>query len=204
MRHSGRRPQSESHAPEIRARLARWKKTPESLRPSLRALARELDTSHQLLSHYLQRWERWQAKEYLGLAKEICARAEAENRSLTASETQQAEAYDRDAMYFLLESGLTDALRKLDRGIKQDVRAGRPPAAEAEKLLRMCASRGNPQAREILQRYFQRSAKDRTSNLPPLHPRAGRSFRCVEGAAGDSSKMLPRARIEIIGEDNGK
>ena len=60
----GRKPNDESKAAEIRAKLAAWKQMPESSRPSLRELARELGTSHQLLSHYLQGWEKWQAKEY--------------------------------------------------------------------------------------------------------------------------------------------
>lgn len=51
----GRKPKWESRALEFYGRLARWKQSPESSRPSLRALARELGTSHQLLSHYLKR-----------------------------------------------------------------------------------------------------------------------------------------------------
>jgi hypothetical protein len=60
----GRRPVGESRAPEIRARLIEWKQTPESFRNSLRALAAEMGTSHQLLSFYLQRLEEWQGTEY--------------------------------------------------------------------------------------------------------------------------------------------
>lgn len=59
----GRKPVGESRAPEIRARLMEWKQTPESLRSSLRALAAEIGTSHQLLSFYLQRLEEWQGTE---------------------------------------------------------------------------------------------------------------------------------------------
>jgi hypothetical protein len=33
------------------------------MRPSLRALAREIGTSHQLLAHYLKGLEEWQYKE---------------------------------------------------------------------------------------------------------------------------------------------
>ena len=50
---SGRKPAYESRATEFRHRLTAWKRIPESSRPSLRALAREMDTSHQLLAHYL-------------------------------------------------------------------------------------------------------------------------------------------------------
>lgn len=98
----GRKPKQESRAVEFYGTLAAWKQMSQSSRPSLRALARQIGTSHQLLSHYLQRWEKWQAKECTRRGKEIRARAEAENRSLTPWEAQQAEAYDRDAFQFML------------------------------------------------------------------------------------------------------
>ena len=44
----GRKPKQESREPEVRARLAAWKQMPEDARPSLRVLAREFGTSHQL------------------------------------------------------------------------------------------------------------------------------------------------------------
>ncbi len=59
----GRKPARESRAPEIRARLMEWKRTPESFRSSLRAVAAEMGTSHQLLSFYLRRLEEWQGDE---------------------------------------------------------------------------------------------------------------------------------------------
>src|SRR5215469_14895512 len=59
----GRKPASQSRAPEFRNRLAGWKQMHESSRPSLRAVARELGTSHQLLSHYLRYWSQWERKE---------------------------------------------------------------------------------------------------------------------------------------------
>src|SRR5215472_11848979 len=91
----GRKPTAQSHAAEIRGKLAAWKQTPESVRPSLRVLARQIGTSHQLLSHYLQGWDKWQAKQYQYRAKEIRARAEAETRPFVKDElSKQAEAYD--------------------------------------------------------------------------------------------------------------
>ena len=75
----GRKPAGESRAAEIRARLAAWKQTPEQGRISLRALAAELGTSHQLLSFYLRRWDKWQIEQ-------TPDRAKTENRSLTAGE----------------------------------------------------------------------------------------------------------------------
>jgi|SRR5579863_968498 len=44
----GRKPAYESRAAEFRQRLMVWKGTAESSRPSLRALAVELGTSHQI------------------------------------------------------------------------------------------------------------------------------------------------------------
>src|SRR5215831_16932874 len=93
----GRKPKWESRALEFYGRLASWKQTPESVRPSLRALARELGTSHQLLNHYLRNWHKWQAKEYRRKAQEIRARAEMQNRTLTPREEQQATSYDQEA-----------------------------------------------------------------------------------------------------------
>jgi len=60
---SGRKPAYESRAAEFRQALIIWKQTPESMRPSLRALACELGTSHQLLSHYLDGLDKCQAQE---------------------------------------------------------------------------------------------------------------------------------------------
>ena len=59
----GRKPQYESRAAEFRIRLSAWKQIPEVLRPSLRALARELGTTHQLLAYYLDGLEKWRARE---------------------------------------------------------------------------------------------------------------------------------------------
>jgi hypothetical protein len=47
---------------EFRQALLRRKQTTESSRPSLRALARELGTAHQLLSFYLKELPEWPAK----------------------------------------------------------------------------------------------------------------------------------------------
>jgi len=75
---SGRPPAYESRAAEFRRRFIVWKQTPESMRPSLRALAGELGTSHQILVYHLNRLDRWQAQER---AKRI----RAEGRPFTAA-----------------------------------------------------------------------------------------------------------------------
>lgn len=61
----GRKPKYESRAAEFRQRLVAWKQTPESMRPSLRALARELQTSHALLQHYLDGLDEWLREKLL-------------------------------------------------------------------------------------------------------------------------------------------
>src|SRR5450432_2644994 len=83
----GRKPTQESRSAEFRQRLIAWKQTPESLRPSLRALARQLGTSHQLLKHYLDGLEKWRYKERYreahAEADQILARAIVEDRPFT-------------------------------------------------------------------------------------------------------------------------
>jgi hypothetical protein len=142
-----------------------WKQTPESSRPSLRTLALELNTSHQLLSHYLDDLDVWQAKERNREAKEgmkeIRARAETEKRHLTPWEEQQIRVADRASLVFLIDSVVSGALRKWERGLEQDVKAGRRPAAQAGRLLRVFAKSGNQQAQAILEKYFPGSQRNR-------------------------------------------
>src|SRR4029077_1280618 len=87
----GRKKKQESRAAELRERLMVMKRTPESLQASLRALARALGTSHQLLHHYVDGLEEWECRARYQSAKEkaqkeaveIRARAEAEGREMT-------------------------------------------------------------------------------------------------------------------------
>jgi hypothetical protein len=92
----GRKPNQESRSAELRRRLIAWKQIPESQRPSLRALACELGTSHQLLSHLLNGLEAWQEEERYREAKNRCkeirSRAEAEKRPLSPWEEEQIRA----------------------------------------------------------------------------------------------------------------
>jgi hypothetical protein len=85
----GRKPKQESRSIEFRRRLTVWKQTPELGRPSLRTLATELNTSHQLLAHYLHDLDVWQAREKCREAKDsikrIRARAETEKRLCMAA-----------------------------------------------------------------------------------------------------------------------
>src|SRR5258705_10299677 len=56
---AGRKPKEESRATELRQALVAWKETPKAVRPSLRFLAAQLRTSHQLLAHYLEGLDDW-------------------------------------------------------------------------------------------------------------------------------------------------
>lgn len=175
---AGRKMKQESRAQEIRARLLVWKQSPESLRPSLRALAHELNTSHQLLSHYLSGLEKWQAAEYWRRAKEIRAQANADGRPLTAWEQEQSRALDRRAMCLFLESTLEDCVKKWEREIEHGITNGTAPAAATAKMLRKIAcTRGGPaahraaqRAQAVLQKYFspegQKAIRERIRNTP--------------------------------------
>lgn len=127
----GRKPGSESRAAEIRARLAAWKQTPEQGRISLRALAGELGTSHQLLSSYLRGWDKCQMKEYRRKVLEIRDRAKAENRCLTAAEEASVAAYESGAFISMLDSLLRDNLKHL----KQEARSGKLSGRMLEKYV---------------------------------------------------------------------
>lgn len=96
----GRKPKYESRATEFRRRLIVWKQTPKSMRPSLRALAREIGTSHQLLEHYLKGLEEWQYEERFRQAIKALKgiSAQAENRLMTPWEKQQLLALAREAL----------------------------------------------------------------------------------------------------------
>ena len=72
-----------------------------------------MGTSHQLLSFYLRRWDKWQAKEYQRNAKDICAGAKAENRTLTGAEQAQVVAYGRAALQSMINSVVPDMLTAL-------------------------------------------------------------------------------------------
>src|SRR5258708_4296467 len=93
----GRKPADESRARILRSRLVVWKQTPESQRVSLRTLAAELGTSHQLLAFYLRGLDEWQRKDYERRAEDIRDRANAENRSITSWEESQVKALERAA-----------------------------------------------------------------------------------------------------------
>ncbi len=136
---------------------------PESQRQSLRALAAEIGTSHQLLSFYLRWWDHWQMKEYRRKAREIRAHAEAESRPMTRWEEQQVEAYDRAAFHSMIDSVLHKTLKQL----QAQATLGKLSRIQI-KMLKLLASRGHREARKLLQRI---------NNLPEAAVGAAKSFR---------------------------
>jgi hypothetical protein len=168
---SGRKPAHESRAAEFRRKLIAWKQTPDSSRPSLRALARELGTSHQLLTCYLKRLDQWQAHEYWRQAREIRARVKTENRLLTPWEEQQARACDRAGLR--IKTGLM--LRETIDHMRKDSEH-RPLVWQEIKSLKILAP-GFPEARVLLQKCLQSGVKTRKNNLPAAPFHAAKSFR---------------------------
>jgi hypothetical protein len=157
---TGRKPKQESRSAEFRQRLITWKQTPVAFRPSLRALARELGTSHQLLTHYLAGLVKWQYEERYRKAKkesdEICAQANAESRNLTYWEEQKIRASDKA----LIQSLVTPALHDLLERIKREAKRG--PLDRCQfRTLKMFAKQGFPGAQELLQNCSQVGLKKR-------------------------------------------
>jgi DNA-binding transcriptional regulator YhcF (GntR family) len=159
----GRKPKYESRATELRQRLLVWKQSPESLRPSLRALAAETGVSHQLLSFYLKGLEQWQYKERYRRAKErakeeaegIRARAKAENREMTLRECLDA----------IVTPGLLDQIES----IRQDAKRG-PLNRYQIKTLKLFAKHF-PEAQEVLRKCSQTDESERKMELTPEQQR---------------------------------
>jgi hypothetical protein len=82
----GRKHIEESRATEFRQKLVEWRSLSESARPSLRALALELNTTHQLLSFYLKGLDRWRFAKKL---EEARANARAGGITLTPKAEQR-------------------------------------------------------------------------------------------------------------------
>jgi IS30 family transposase len=146
----GRKPASVSRAAEIRAKLLAWTQMPEEGRTSLRAIAREIGTSHQLLSFFLRRLDKWQAKQYQGKANDIRAYAKAEGRHLTPQEEAQMTAYVRAGFQSMISSVLAELLKRL----QMDAESGKLSKGHI-KIVNLLAQRGDPVAQNILQKHRQ-------------------------------------------------
>ena len=147
---TGRKPNQESRSAEFRQRLIAWMQTPDSLRPSLRALARELGTSHQLLNFYLKGLDKWQSKQYFHQAHEIQDRAIAEGRLMTDWEEERVLISIRAGARYMA----TSALLKLLEGIKVEAAHG-PLRRHQTKMLKVLARNGFTDAQALLKKYSQ-------------------------------------------------
>ncbi len=156
----GRKTKQESRATEFRQRLVGWSRVPESARPSLRALAFELGTSHQLLQHYLRGLEKWECDEVYRQAqaekKAISGRAKAENRSMTPWEEERFHMWDRTGVRAFVRSSF---LRQLE-GMKE--RAKKGPLHRLEvKSIQIFVKCGIPGAQELLEKCLKAGVKPR-------------------------------------------
>lgn len=150
----------ESRSAEFRQRIIAWNQTPESLRSSLRALARELGTSHQLLTHYMAGLQKWHLKEHYRKATEesdqIIARAILEDRPMTQWEEQRHYACTIAALRAKAISAMLDKLEDLKR------EARRGPLHPAQfKMVKIFAKWGYPGAQELLQKCLREGLKER-------------------------------------------
>lgn len=156
-----------------------WKQTPKSMRLSLRALAREIGTSHQLLEHYHKGLEEWQYKERFRQAmkalKGILARAQTENRLLTPWERQQFLALAREALRAMVTPKLLDKLGC----IKQDAKRGPLHGAQI-KMLKTFARQEFRGAKGALEEVPASSTKNQKVNLPVIPAAASKSFRIAK------------------------
>jgi hypothetical protein len=186
----GRKKKQESRATELRQRLITWQQTPESIRSSLRELARQLRTSHALLQHYLSGLGKWQAQEDWRLVKEIRARANAEGRPMSSWEEDQTRALDRRALCLFIESSFEGSVKHYEREIERCIRDGKMPTRGYPKLLRMIASirggeaaqRAARHAQVLLEKYFSPEGQKAIREHLRKTPRLGRAVRKVKEA----------------------
>jgi hypothetical protein len=156
-RRRGRKLASESRAAEIRARLLGWKRMPETQRMSLRKLAAELGTSHQLLCCYLRGLDEWhrkeQSNEWERLAQEISDRAATEQRPLKPWEQTRITAYRR-SLRILLDSVINRAAERVTREMQKALKDGN--VTEALNLAKLLSRMGSAEAQQLLQMHSKR------------------------------------------------
>jgi hypothetical protein len=175
----GRKQRDQSCANEIRARLAEWKCLPESSRPTLRALAQELGTSHQLLSHFLKNWASYWSKEYKRRAEEIRNRACQEHRELTYFEEQQADACMRAHHRW----GFIETMRNGLNNLYADLQDGQLPTKRHLKahLKLVDLAMSNDELRPICEKIRTLLAKTTQENLPKSKRARANPFRTKSG-----------------------
>lgn len=118
---------------------------------SLRALARQLRTSHQLLGHYLAGLDKWRSNESYRSAKKqldsIRAAARSENRSLTPLEKQRVQALSGQMLRAMAMLSMLGDVKKIE------IQALDGPLHPADfKILEMYSRAGVPGAQKLLLR----------------------------------------------------
>jgi hypothetical protein len=167
----GRKPANESRARELRQELMAWKQTPEWSRSSLRTLARELGTSHQLLAFDLNGLDEWQGREYLRQASKIRSLANEESRHLSPWEENQIHSFTRAGVSAIAGAILRNSIRRMRKESERHKLCW-----QEIKSLTMLARRF-PEAQELLQKCSQAGVKNAKNNLPPSAPDIAKSFR---------------------------
>jgi hypothetical protein len=167
----GRKPKQESHATELRRILIEWKQAPESSRLSLRSLACELGTSHQLLAFFLNGLDEWQGRQYLREASQIRSAASEEGRPVTEWEAQRAEAFTRAGIRIVTGAILRNSIKRMRKESEH-----RALCWQEIRSLTMLA-RGFPEAQELLHKCSQSGVKSAKNNLPPISTKVAKSFR---------------------------
>lgn len=154
-------------------------------RASLRALAAELSTSHQLLAFYLRRQGKWESRQYRKMAQQICDWARAENRQITNDEQARINAYSRAAMFSLADFAVAEMLRK----VRQVSREGRPLRRMYVRMAKLLVRAGCAEALDILKLDLERK-----NNLPPGGTRGAKSFKTDMGDPGNPAKTCPQEK----------
>jgi AraC-like DNA-binding protein len=173
---AGRKPKQDSRAPEFRRRLIIWKQTSDSLRPSLRALAKDLHTSHQLLRHYLDGLDQWIWHERQRKAKQeaesIRQEAKRQGRPMTQFEEQRAQHCDWAASKAFVTWALLEKIARLGQ------KARRGPLHSLEvKLLQDLGKRGFPNALEIASTCRRKQKKTFTAIVRETRRQTGETPR---------------------------
>ena len=162
-------------AGEIRTKLLAWKQTPEPQRVSLRALATQIGTSHQLFSFHLRRLDKWQMEEYQKKAREIRDRAIAENRHLTQEEQMRCDSYSRTSLDSMIDSAICEMLSELRKRIKHGTLSG-----QFARVASLLGRKGYREAQEILDLHFAKN------NLPRSMTRRAKPFKTEDDGVGNS------------------
>jgi len=156
-------------------------RTPEQERISLRALASQLGTSHQLLSFHLRRLDKWLARVYEIKANEIRDRAKAENRFLAPWEEAQTRTLERAALCSVLYRALEETFKRWEVEFGEANKLTKKQL----KMLNLLERRGVPFAQKMLQ--------DRENNLSAsVHPetQSVRRSRAETKHTSSSSRQL--------------